>query len=137
MKHKGNKVDFLKQRDAELMRVFKAALHDADHIDMDEIGRKMVETPCSRFWVSEERATAVISAVMRGEPILQTMRGERKEMFEELADRVSRLRTGQPQTPLYDIVLKAVHSPAPKFYLTARYAMQVIYRMKKDCSRNR
>ena len=32
---------------------------------------------------------------------------------------------------MFELVLKAVNSPAPKFYMTPRSAMETIYKIKK------
>lgn len=103
-----------------------------DFIDIDTAVEKVVNSPCSRFWISEERATAVISAIIRGQPILDSMRPTKREMFIELHARVCNIRNDAPEMNLYDAVFLAVNSPAPKFYMTPGYALNIIYKTKKD-----
>ena len=137
MKNKGSILDFTHQRNEELMRAFKKAIEKRRHIDIEEISREIVSTPCSRFWVSEERACVVINAIAKGRDILRTMRPTKREMFLELYQRVTELRKIYPHKTLYDIVLKAVNSKAPKFYMTPRSAIETIYKVKKGHYRPR
>ena len=87
--------------------------------------------PCSRFWVSEERATAVISAMLRGQPILDTMRPTKREMFLEIFRRVEEKQKEFPDMPLCDIVFFVVNSPAPKFYMKPKHASDTMYKIKR------
>lgn len=131
MKHVGCSIDFTSIRDKELMLAFRRVINEVDYIEMDYVFDKVVNTPCSRFWVSEERATAVISNMLRGNPILSTMRDTKKEMFTEIYNRVLLLKKEQKEDlPLFDIVFSVVNSPAPKFYMMPRYAMNIVYRIK-------
>lgn len=90
----------------------------------------MANSPCSRFWVSEERATAVMSALFKGQYCLDSMSPLKREMFMELFKRVQVLRAEQPKAPLFDITMLAVNSPAPKFYMTPDSVVQIIWRIK-------
>lgn len=136
MKHKGCILEFTDKRNDELMAAFRAAIAKKSFIDLSEIAKIVVNTPCSRFWVSEERATVVISAMMRGKPILDKMRHDKREMFLEINRRVALLRSERPGLPLFDYVLEVVNSPAPKFYMRPRCAIEIIYKIKKGHYKN-
>lgn len=112
------------------MKAYKTALRECKQICITEIANKVVNTPCSRFWVSEERATMVCSAIMQGKPILDTMRSTKREMFMEIYKRVLELQKQQPDEKIFSLVVQAVNSPAPKFYMRPRCAMQIIYNVK-------
>lgn len=130
MKHSGCVLAFTAQRNKELMTAYRNAILNADYIDLSRVAYIIANTPTSRFWVSEERALIVVQAIMNGSPILETMRPLKREMFMEIYTRVRRLMKEKPDTPLPDIVMEVVNSPAPKFYLQDRCAMDIIYKIK-------
>lgn len=113
------------------MRAFRYVVSNSSFIDISEVSNRIVNMPCSRFWVSEERAMVVISAMLKGKPVLDTMRPTKRELFQEIYNRVIALRDQQPNTPLFDLVMQVVNSPAPKFYMRPRCAMEIIYKIKK------
>lgn len=59
------------------------------------------------------------------------MRPSKREMFTEIYNRVVALKKHRPDAPLLDLVAKVVNSPAPKFYMKPRCAMEIIYKIKK------
>lgn len=130
MKHSGCVLAFTTQRNKELMNAYRNAIINADHIDLSRVAYIIANTPSSRFWVSEERALIVVQAIMNGSPILETMRPLKREMFLEIYHRVCKRMKEKPNTPLPDIVMEVVNSPAPKFYLQDRCAMDIIYKIK-------
>lgn len=130
MKYYGCILDFTDQRNAELIKAYRAAITDCDQICITEVAEKVVNTPCSRFWVSEERATKVCAALMQGKPVLLPMRPTKREMFQEIYDRVMALKKKRPDETLFNLVLHVVNEPAPKFYMHPRCAMDIIYKIK-------
>lgn len=112
------------------MRVYRDVISRQSHIDISEVSAIVADSPCSRFWVSEERTMVVVSALDAGRPILDTMRPLKREMFQLIYDRVCIERSQNPTEPLFDIVMRVVNSPAPKFYLQPRCAMDIIYKIK-------
>ena len=131
MKSPGSILEFTHDRNRELMSAYRKAIADRPFIDIAEVSQAMVNMPCSRFWVSEERAMVVIAAMMKRKPILRAMRPTKREMFQEIYDRVMRLRDKRPNAPLFELVTQVVNSPAPKFYMRPRCAMEIIYKIKK------
>lgn len=130
MKHQGCILQFTEQRNKELMRAYRRVIESSSFIDLSEISVKVVNSPCSRFWVSEERSMAVISAILKGKPILDSMRPMKREMYQDMLEIVLRLRNERPNDPLSDIVSDAVHSPAKKFYMMPRCSIEIIYKIK-------
>lgn len=128
-KYLGSILDFTKERNEDLMRAFREKLVAASYIVMPEIFVKVAESPASRFWVSEERATIVISAMDAGRK-LPKMRSNKREMFEEIYRRFRIERKANPKSSTYELVSKIVNQPAPKFYLTPRTVGEFIYRIK-------
>lgn len=131
MKKQGSILEFTEQRNKELMKAFTMALGKASFIDIKIIATEIVNTPCSRFWVSEERAASVIRAIRKNKNVLSCMRPTKREMFIEINKRVKQLRKSTPNSSLPQLVEKVVNSPAPKFYMKPRCAMEIIYKIKK------
>ena len=131
VKYPGCVLEFTDERNKELMRAFREAISKSDFIDIAKISEVIVNTPCSRFWVSEERAMVVVAALIKGKPALNAMRPTKREMFTEIYNRVIEMQKKRPDAALFELVMKAVNSPAPKFYMRPRCAMEVIYKIKK------
>ena len=115
MKLFGSVLSFTHERNAALLKTYRKHVNAADYVRLDEIGKKVVNSPSPRFWVSEERAAAVVSAIMRGKPVLETMRPTKREMFEEIHRRVVALKKQHPDWHLSRLVYVVVNSSAPKF----------------------
>lgn len=130
MKYKGCILEFTDKRNRELMKTFREVVSKHEFIDITQISEEIVNTACSRFWVSEERATAVIRELIKGKDILKAMRPTKQEMFLEIYTRIKKLMHEKPGTPLNILITKVVNSPAPKFYMKPRCAMEIIYKIK-------
>lgn len=132
MKHHGNLSHHIYMRNRELYKAYRHAIANTKaHISLREVCRTVANTPCPRFWVSEERASIVISNIYKGQYILDNMRPRTREMYMEIFRRVDNLRTTHPNTPLYDLVFQVVNSPAPKFYLTPESVAVIICHIKR------
>ena len=129
MKHHGCILDFTHERNADLMRAYRARLAEAGHIVMPDIFSRVAASPASRFWVSEERAAVVVSAMLARRP-LPRMRRNKREMFEEIFRRYTAAQAADPTRSVFEIVADVVNQPAPKFYLTPRTVGEFIYRIK-------
>lgn len=97
MKSFGSVLAFTRERNAALLKAYREQVDAASFVRLNEIGEKIVNSPSPRFWVSEERAAAVVSAIMRGKPVLETMRPTKREMFEEIHRRVMALKRTAPR----------------------------------------
>lgn len=129
MKYFGSTVEFTRQRNADIMRVFRQKLVEADVIRMDEICRQVAESPSCRFWVSERRAAIVISAMESGR-VVPCMTESKREMFAEIFRRYQELRPLHPDTSLLELATVIVNQPAPKFYFTPRTIREFICRIR-------
>ena len=67
MKHPGSCSEFSAQRNAELLRAYRNVLSKKSYFNVNSDFNMVVNEPCSRFWISEERAMIVVSAMLRGE----------------------------------------------------------------------
>lgn len=131
MKPFGSILAFTQQRNNELMKAYRHHIRKSAFVDMKRISREIVNSPASRFWVSPERATLVIAAMLAGKDLPENMRPTKAAMFSEIYKRVIKLKRQNPYEPLYKLVFDAVHSPAPQFYMLPRSAMDIIYKIKK------
>lgn len=129
MKKPGSVSDFTPQRDRELLAAFKNQLHLLGDVPLPEIFHRAARQPASRFWVSERRAAAVVSKMLKGDLIL-SMNPKKREMYYEIFRRVERILNERPGCCLTDAVFEAVNSPAPEFYLTPKSARVMIYRLR-------
>lgn len=139
MKHQGCIIAFAHQRNTELLRAFRRTCREKGIINIAEVSAITANSPCSRFWVSEERAAVVVADMLRGRPVLESMRPLKREMFQEIYNRFFAIYSEQPQRSVSDIVFEVVNSPAPKFYIEPRSVMEYIYKIKKghyksDCN---
>ena len=127
MKHPGNGIDFMPERDAELRARYRRLLREAVHIDKPVLLFRLVNMPSSRFWVSEERAAIMVSRMERGLP-LGPIVPSRQRMYEEIYRRYLLLRGKRPKAPLAELVREVVYQPAPSFYLTPKSAEWIMKR---------
>ncbi len=130
MKSFGSVLAFTRERNAALLKVYREQVDAASFVRLNEIGEKIVNSPSPRFWVSEERAAAVVSAIMRGKPVLETMRPTKREMFEEIHRRVMALKEQHPDWHLCQLVSNVVNSPAPKFYMEVSSALERLFKIR-------
>lgn len=130
MKSLGSVLAFTRERNAALLKAYREQVHAAGFVRLNEIGEKIVNSPSPRFWVSEERAAVVVSAIMRGKPILKTMLPTKREMFEEIYRRVVDLKQQHPDWTLCQLVVTVINSPAPKFYMEASSALERLFKIR-------
>ena len=131
MKNFGSTFEYERQRNDDLMRAYREELATCAFIKMPELLEKVVNKPSKRFWVSEERAAIVLSAMMRGDK-LKNMRPLKREMFNEIYRRAMELSRQQPGMPVYQLAFNVVRQPAPKFYLTPGSAKVIISKIKRQ-----
>ena len=129
MKYYGSILDFTQERNQELVRVYQEELSKAGYIVMPKIFEQVANSPCSRFWVSEERAAIVISTLLAGK-VVPNMRRNKREMFDEIFRRFLIVREQYPEKSIYALAIMVVNQPAPKFYMTPRTVGELIYRIK-------
>ena len=118
MKKRGSLIEYNKARLADLMRAYKEYIANIGRIVMSEAYKHIADMPAKRFWVSEVRASVIVSKLMRGENILKKMRPSKREMFREIYRRVIAMQQEHPEMPISVICAKVVAQPAPKFYLS-------------------
>lgn len=137
MKQPGTKIEYSEERVRDLMRVHDEYIDTCKHIRMTELYKTIVDKPSKRFWVSETRCALVVSAMIRGEDILDSMWPTKKEMFQELYNRVVVLKKLYPDKTMIELCTMAIYQEAPKFYLSPGTAKVMISKYKKQWRREK
>lgn len=130
MKHKGSVCDYKNERNEDLFRAYRQLLETERVINPKTFFKKLVRMPSKRFWVSEERASVVLS-VMLQEKQPQAIIRNRKEMFREIYKRAIRLMKKEPELSISEVARRVVNQQAPKFYLSPKSAKYIIFYEKK------
>lgn len=127
MKKKGNTLEFAKERREELFAAILAEGTDGKRFDLYQACGRAVARPASRFWVSEERAARVVTALAKGKPMSAKTELSKRRMYEEILRRVEAMRPGREDEPLVNLVREVVYTPAPEHYISAISAMNMYY----------
>lgn len=131
VKNRGSVFEYARERNDDIMRAYVEQIDSCERINLPKIFSRVVEMPSKRFWVSPERASIVISNIIRGDK-LEGMRPTKREMFFEIYRRVMELKGVYPKKTIYQLTSEVVQQEAPKFYLTAGSAKVIICRVKKQ-----
>lgn len=116
MKHKGNTLDFAIERLNALMTVYDQFIAQTPVIRMSEVYTFIAQAPAPRFFVSEQRALAVLTALRKSPSALSNMNPLKIKMYQELNRRY--INDTTPGRSAADRLFFAINSPAPSFYLT-------------------
>lgn len=144
-KHKGNNNSYTDQRDEELAEAFSRAkeylLRTKGYITLSSAVNIARMSPCSRFFVSEERASKIIRRMIKHEQgkcpdPLADMIDQRRRMFSHIYIIYKRLRDNHPQFKHPDLVVLACAHPAQEFYLTSNSAKTILGRIILNSRRN-
>lgn len=132
MRKIGSGFEYEYERDKDLLRAYREAMSFRDN--SVSIYHKIVSMPSRRFWVSEERATVVITKMIKhGVHSISRMQPKKQEMFIEIYRRVSLMRRQRPTDSIYNIVFDVVNQQAPEFYLTSGSAKVILHRIVHKC----
>ena len=111
------------------MRVYRNKIAEASFIFLPAISELVANSPAERFYISPERAAAVVTAMDSGKP-LPRMRSNKAEMYSEIYRRFVERKNIYPDKSTKDIVASIVIEPAPKFYLTPRSLQEIFFKIK-------
>ena len=132
MRHKGSiSEDSLAMRE-DFYNSYKKVLASSSYIKLRDIVRKAISSPAPRFYVSPERALAVIQKIKKGESIAY-MSESRRDMYTEIYNRVQSLLETNPYFSIKEAIRKVINSPAPKFYINEGTAIVTLHYIKKQC----
>lgn len=124
MKRKGNTCEFREKRASELRAAF---FSQEVYSTCEEVMRKTVKTPASRFWVEPERARDVLTRMERNPESVSGMHPERQRMYKALYEKYRSLRLKNPEESKISCVTMAIYSGAPEFFLSPATARTIIY----------
>lgn len=119
---------FNAQREHAVMTAFRSCIADRQRIVMSDVAAEISEMPAERFWVSEQRAAIVVSALLAGRDLPPYTRSPKRRMFMEIFSRFVELRRKREGESIISIVSEIVHSPAPSFYMSPRSVMDIVYK---------
>ena len=131
MKKPNCKCEFSSERSELLLKNFRESLARQSKISAAKAFHDAAMAPAPRFWVSEARATRIISMMLKGDITLAGMHTKKREMYMEIYRRVKTELEKDPHKPLGDIVFEVVNSPAPETYMTPDSVAKIIYSAKK------
>lgn len=126
----GCTLEYSDERITALMLEYEQYIASCSYIRMSEVFKHIVNQPCRRFWVSEIRAAVVIADMLKGNS-LKNMHSAKREMFQEIYNRVIRLRNKNPRMSIHQMVSIVIMQPAPKFYLSPNSAKIMFYKARK------
>lgn len=126
MKKLNSKCEFATHRSQLLIKNFRESIARQSKICKARAFQEAVSSPAPRFWVSEARATRIISMIMKGENVLYGMHFQKRKMYIEIYERVKAIKEAHPELPLGDIVFEVVNSPAPSFFITVESARKLL-----------
>lgn len=124
-------MEYSEERIRDLMRAYDEYVSSCKYIRMPDVYRNIVEMPSRRFWVSDIRATLVVSAMLRGEDVLNGMWPLKREMYMEIHRRVIELAKGNSGMGISELCSIVVAQPAPRFYLTPGSAKAMVCKARK------
>lgn len=163
-KHRGNQTPYIDDRNAELLSAFRRAkqtlLQTKGVIVLNEALDIARCSPCSRYFVSEQRASTVIRKLLvlddyldsirtpsshaavhgrspspppdsRPDDPLASMIYMRRRMFCHLFARYKSLRAEHPDWHHEELVTVACASPASEFYLTIDSTREILSRLMR------
>lgn len=136
MKHFGSTFEYKEERDADVMRAFRAVFSTTKVCNLTELCERVANSPSARFWVSAERSAIVVSKMLKGDT-LHYMRPLKRQMFEEILKRVKAIREKEKELSIYNCCIRVVAMPAPKFYITPSSIMQIIYVIRRKWRKER
>ncbi len=128
MKHKGSVCDFSADRNEELKRIFRREFMKKEHLTVDSAIEAVWRSSASRFYVSEQRARAVLR-YRRRHGVFPGIVSGRLEMYKELWRRFEEGMERDPGKEEDDLIYEVVNSPAPSFYLSKRTMRTLLYKL--------
>lgn len=131
MKNKGALAEFAEERAKDLYSAYKEYIENCSLINVKEAYSSIVEKPARRFYVSGIRASVVMSAIERGKKPLENMLPLKREMYEEIYQRVVAMKKTNPEYDLCLCCFLVVEQTAPKYYISGEAAYAIVCKARK------
>lgn len=130
MKNKGSIAEYSEDRIQDLLKVYFGYIRECDFINAHDVFTHIVDSPAPRFYVSEPRATVVITKLLQGGDISK-MHKTKQEMYREIYSRYIEEKKKHPTLSVAHVVGIVIEQQAPKFYLAPESARVMILKAKK------
>lgn len=124
MKKKGSVFPFASKRKTELYNAVKSVLTSEVCNSMEEVFKKAVRRPCSRYWVTDERAAIALSEMDRG--CFKCSCRIKRRMYRHLYISFCKLRKKSPNLSFAMLAHIAVNAPAPEFFISPARARFIL-----------
>ena len=140
MKHKGSRPQFCKERHQDLYQKFleltKRHLSLYGRICTPLLLTQLVNSGAKRYWLSPERAYAVVSQIRKG--TLQVNPNKNVcRLYYSLYDEFVKYKKANPDIPDTIAIEYVILKPAPCFGLEPRVAGIIIRKMSKQCQQEK
>lgn len=126
----GTKFEFERERAKHLLQEYRDYLSSHSRILNRDMYAHIVNCRSPRFWVTNTRATIVMSDMLKGRSISH-MRRYKREMYYEIFRRVCAMLRRRPAMNLLDAVSEVICQAAPKYYMSPESAKVLIYNERK------
>ncbi|MBQ2857941.1 MAG: hypothetical protein IJB60_09245 [Bacteroidaceae bacterium] len=135
MKKQGCYFYLEKERNNDLLRAFNLLYAQSSRTIDTSFYSELANQPSKRFWVSEERASIIISKMLSGNT-LSNMIENKRQMFHDIYSIYQNLKREYPHLSHIELVCMSVNHQAPRFYLTPNTVKELIYRIKRKWYEN-
>lgn len=128
MKKKNRKCDYIDERNALLLREFKARLGTIRYARANSIFPLLAaEVKAPRFYINEDRALSLINKYLKEGQWPKRMSPNKQRMMSDILLRVNALRAVRSDMTLREAVYEVVNSEAPSLYLTPASMRTMLY----------
>lgn len=131
-RHKGSRCDYTEERNSHLYGLYRKMLHDhesASFVRRCDVGgdvtvvptplmEQIASAPAPRYWISENRATAVVERLLKGYAIPESTTKERRRLYLHLHERFLKERELNPTLSIPALITIIVNSPAPESFVS-------------------
>lgn len=136
MKHFGSLMECAEERTTDLMQLYDDYISSCTYIRMPEVYAFIAQSPAPRFYVSETRASVVVSDMLaKRTQNYCRMRPLKREMFQEICKRVKQMQRRHPNMTILDCCREIITQPAPKFYITPNTVKATVCKNRKKWRR--
>lgn len=123
-----------RERDEDLMRAYHEQMDKAmksNHdIEQEDVIIKTVNSNASRYWISLERACAIVYKIRKGDKLIG-IKGNSKRLYESIYNEYLKAREENPAATVKHLVEVIIEQPAPCFALTPQSASLLINKIKR------